>query len=135
MKVLIIEDEPISRKIMGTLLGKYPGLLCDYASDIPEALYFTCTRNYDLVFLDIMMPEYNGQDYLDIVSRLIEQHHITTLDVVIMTAMTSFEKLNELNNYSFVHTTIQKPVKSADISMSVELARRSMENAETIEAN
>jgi len=135
MKVLIIEDEPVSRKIMGTLLGKFPGLLCDYASDIPEALFFTCTGNYDLVFLDIMMPEYNGQDYLDMVSRLIEQQHIKTLNVVIMTAMTSFEKLNELNNYAFVHTTIQKPVKNADIRMSVELARRSLENAEIVEAN
>ena len=68
MKVLIIEDDPISRKMILVLM-KPMAEECDLAKDGLIAIDFfnksiTNGNNYDLVLLDIMLPKMDGQTLL-----------------------------------------------------------------------
>ena len=67
MKVLIVEDDFTSRKLLQTILAPYGE--CDIAVNGKEAVEaFELTMRsgapYDLVCMDIMMPEMDGQEAL-----------------------------------------------------------------------
>ena len=75
MKVLIAEDDEISRDLLVQILEKYAS--CDAVEDGAEAveafrLAWEEQQPYDLVCLDIMMPEMDGQEALKLI-RLTER--------------------------------------------------------------
>jgi two-component system chemotaxis response regulator CheY len=66
-KILIVEDDFISRRILKEILSSYGE--CDMARDGEEAIRAFCLgweeqNPYDLICMDIMMPEMDGQDAL-----------------------------------------------------------------------
>jgi len=67
MRILVVEDDFTSRKILQKILGPYGEV--DIAVNGVEALQaFTASLNdanpYDLICMDIMMPEMDGQTAL-----------------------------------------------------------------------
>lgn len=67
MKVLIVEDDFTSRKLMQTILA--PHGECDIAVNGKEAVEafeaaLEAGHPYDLICMDIMMPEMDGQEAL-----------------------------------------------------------------------
>lgn len=68
MKLLIIEDEPDLLESLCTYLGK-GGLLCEKSSSMREALDKLSNFKYDIVLLDIMLPDGNGLDILDFIKQ------------------------------------------------------------------
>ena len=67
MKVLIVEDDFVSRKILQKMLGHYGE--CDIAVNGEEAIQaFSISlegdSTYDLICMDIMMPGMDGQQAL-----------------------------------------------------------------------
>jgi two-component system chemotaxis response regulator CheY len=76
MKILIVEDDFTNRKIMQKILSAYGD--CDIAVDGMEAIdaFRMATedgRPYDLICMDIMMPNMDGQEALSEI-RNIEQN-------------------------------------------------------------
>lgn len=70
MKALIVEDDFISRLILQKILSPYG--VCDIAVNGKEAITaFTYALEngdpYDLICLDIMMPEMDGRDALKVI--------------------------------------------------------------------
>ena len=64
MKILIIEDErPINNLIRSTLTAD--GYSCDCAFDGKEGADLIEQRQYDLILLDLMLPEISGYDLLE----------------------------------------------------------------------
>jgi len=75
MKILIVEDDFISRKLLKEILKSYGQ--CDIAVDGEEALTafsMALEENspYDLICMDIMMPKMDGQEALKRI-RMAEQ--------------------------------------------------------------
>lgn len=68
MKILIIEDEPDLLESLCAYLGK-GGLLCEKSSSMREALDKLSNFKYDIVLLDIMLPDGNGLDILDFIKQ------------------------------------------------------------------
>jgi len=67
MKILIVEDDFISRKVMLLCMSEFGE--CDIAVDGVEAIAavkhaLDDEKPYDLICLDIMMPNMNGQEAL-----------------------------------------------------------------------
>lgn len=65
MRILIVEDDFIGRKVLQRLLLEYGE--CDVAVDGVEAvkafdLAWSAGMPYDVLFLDIMMPNMSGHD-------------------------------------------------------------------------
>ncbi|MFL5773732.1 MAG: LytR/AlgR family response regulator transcription factor [Flavisolibacter sp.] len=71
LKTVIIEDEPLSRKLMETYCEKC-GLVKLYGSfsTADEALEFLNEKEVDVLFLDVEMPGLNGFELLDRMSYM-----------------------------------------------------------------
>ncbi|MFW0766608.1 heavy metal response regulator transcription factor [Trabulsiella odontotermitis] len=63
MKILVIEDEPKAREYMRSGLTE-SGYVVDVAPDGQEGLFMAQEYYYDLILLDVMMPQMNGWEVM-----------------------------------------------------------------------
>jgi two-component system, sensor histidine kinase and response regulator len=69
MKVMVVEDNPINMKLIESLLGKY-GIVIDKARNGKEAVEILRNNNcYNIIFMDMQMPEMNGINATRIIRR------------------------------------------------------------------
>ena len=59
LRVLVAEDNPVNQKVIVTMLGRF-GYRADIASNGKEALDALHRQPYDLVLMDVQMPEMDG---------------------------------------------------------------------------
>jgi signal transduction histidine kinase/CheY-like chemotaxis protein len=59
LQVLVVEDNKMNQKVIGTML-KSLGHSFDFANDGFEGLIQAKTRRYDVIFMDLIMPEMDG---------------------------------------------------------------------------
>ena len=79
MKILLAEDDFVTRKFMANFLSKYGD--CDVTVDGMEAVdaYMMALEDgdpYDLVCLDIMMPVMDGYQALKNIRDIEREHHV-----------------------------------------------------------
>ena len=85
MKILIIEDErPINNLIRSTLTAD--GYSCDCAFDGKEGADLIEQRQYDLILLDLMLPEISGYALLEYI-RSLGNIRAVQIPVIIISAM------------------------------------------------
>ncbi|CAG0957180.1 partial Sensor protein EvgS, partial [Rhodocyclaceae bacterium] len=58
-RVLLAEDDPICREVMGDLFKEF-GLVLDMAVDGQEAVDLAAGKDYDLILMDMQMPRLDG---------------------------------------------------------------------------
>lgn len=63
-KILLIEDYPVIQEMYAQVL-KDNGFTVDVAADGNEALEKVKKAHYDVVLLDLLLPEVNGIDFLE----------------------------------------------------------------------
>lgn len=66
LKILIVEDEEAISDLIRMHLTR-TGYACEQAFDGKEGADKICSKHYDLVLLDIMLPEISGYELLDYV--------------------------------------------------------------------
>ncbi|MBN2588984.1 MAG: response regulator [Sedimentisphaerales bacterium] len=99
MKILVAEDDLASRKLMHKYLSCYGD--CDIASDGKVAIEaFRCALDenapYDLICLDIMMPNKDGHAALNTIRKIEDDHGIGGFDsvkVIMTTALSDSENI------------------------------------------
>jgi len=65
IRCLIVEDEPLARQIISRYVQQVPTLqLAGECANAIQAFTFLQQRPVDLLFLDIRMPQLNGNDFL-----------------------------------------------------------------------
>jgi len=84
LKILIAEDNPISQKYISTILQKM-GHRTVAVNDGSQVLSTLLQENFDLVLMDIQMPEISGDDALKII-RQFEKSRGGHLTVIALTA-------------------------------------------------
>ena len=101
-KVLVVDDEPINRKLLIEILGDQAA--CDVAGDGKEALdaFRSSLKSepFDIILLDISMPDMDGVEVLRIIRELEEERGVrlgSGIPVIMVTAytapfMTSFKE-------------------------------------------
>jgi two-component system, LytTR family, response regulator len=94
MQVLIVDDEPLSRKaLVNALLARNDIETLDSADDAVQALEMLQQKSYDVLLLDIHMPELSGLELADRLNR--RQHSIPSIIFVTahdQHAVAAFEK-------------------------------------------
>lgn len=84
-KILIVEDNEINMKIVCAMLGSFGyGFECAY--DGKQALGKLKENNFDLILMDIQMPELNGYD----TTKIIRENEVGTEKHVFIIAMTAY---------------------------------------------
>lgn len=94
IKILIVEDEFISRTLLHEMLSPFGH--CDVVTNGVEAInaleqsYISSGSRYDLVCLDIMMPQLSGHEVLREMRRIEEEKDISGPEgtkVIMVTAL------------------------------------------------
>jgi signal transduction histidine kinase/CheY-like chemotaxis protein len=80
-RVLLVEDNRINQRVAGDLLAGL-GVEVDMASDGVEAVECTMGQNYDLVLMDVQMPQMDGLE----ATRQIRAAGLAALPIVGLTA-------------------------------------------------
>lgn len=116
-RILVVEDDTTIRLSLGDVLHKQ-GYEVDQAEDGDRALQLFRGRNYDLVMLDLRLPDMNGLDVMKAVRESDDQ-----VPVVVMTAYpevrTAIASL-KAGAYDYIN----KPFELDDLK---ELVRRALE--------
>lgn len=93
MRILVVEDDFISRRLLCRYLEPFGE--CDVAINGKEAvaavkIALEEDQNYDLICLDIMMPEMGGQEALTVVREMENDHGVSVGNgskIIMTTAM------------------------------------------------
>jgi PAS domain S-box-containing protein len=104
LKILVAEDNVINQKVARTLF-KNIGFDVDFAKNGIEVLDIVKTKKYDIIFMDIMMPEMDG------IQATIElRKNGNDIPIIAMTAnVAKDEKTNAISNG--MNDYITKPVR------------------------
>jgi CheY-like chemotaxis protein/anti-sigma regulatory factor (Ser/Thr protein kinase) len=81
--VLYIEDNPSNLKLVGQILGRRPGIRLMTAHTAAIGLELATHQPFDLILLDINMPEMDGYEVL---AKLQQNKHTRHIPVVAITA-------------------------------------------------
>jgi two-component system chemotaxis response regulator CheY len=92
MRTLIVEDEITSRTILEKVLQAYGA--CDLAMNGREAVdafrrAWDRSRPYDLICMDIRMPELDGQEAMRQIRRIEKQMGVPAAKLVVTTGLNS----------------------------------------------
>lgn len=99
MKILLAEDDFVTRRLLQTILSGFGDV--DAAVNGAEAVeYFKNALNeekpYDLICLDIMMPEVDGQEALKQIREIEKENGISGLKgakIIMITALGDFDNI------------------------------------------
>ncbi|HSQ45285.1 MAG TPA: ATP-binding protein, partial [Lutibacter sp.] len=81
VKILVVEDIALNQLLMRTLLDDF-GFECDIASNGKEAIEKMQTKKYDLVLMDLQMPEMNGFEATEYIRNTMN----STIPILALTA-------------------------------------------------
>ncbi|MDR3630156.1 MAG: response regulator [Desulfocapsaceae bacterium] len=84
-RILLVDDEPINQKVGVAILKKF-GLVTDVAENGCKAVQMVGENFYDLVLMDIQMPEMSGFDATQAIREREAQYGLPRIPIVAMTA-------------------------------------------------
>ncbi len=99
IRILILEDDPISGKLLTTYLEPYGS--CDLATDGKAAIEFfnkaiRSNDGYQLIFVDIMVPEIQGHDVVRMIRETEQKEeipHERRAKIIMTTALSDAENI------------------------------------------
>ncbi len=91
LAILMVEDHPINQLVMVKLLERlgYPPDIVTIANNGVEAIKLVQSNNYDVIFMDLMMPEMGGIEAAQIILGGMDWSKRKKPHIVAMTASTS----------------------------------------------
>jgi len=121
MKILIVEDDFFSRMVLKELMTPFGE--CDYAMNGKEAIAaFSMALShhapYDLICMDIMMPEMDGQEALKIIRQMESERQITgshEVKVIMTTAISDPKSIIEAYYQGGATSYLVKPISKAKL--------------------
>jgi len=123
LRVLVVEDSVSSQKTIQDILSPYAD--CDRALDGISAVgkfrdALLSNKPYDLVFMDITMPQMNGKTALSIIRGIEDQKGAKQTPVIMTTAvgdaMSKIEALHELKATSYLIKPVTKDALMKELS-------------------
>lgn len=117
--ILVVEDNPINQRVMVRMLDKLGFPDIDLASNGIEALKCTERKHYDIVFMDVQMPEMDG---ITATQRLRERDDNKPIAQPVIIALTAgaLKGDKEMCLQAGMDHYLVKPVKLEELSKMLE---------------
>lgn len=113
-KLLLVEDELITQKIIQNYL-KDLGYYCDVASTGFEAIQMATTNAYDIILIDITLPDMKGYDVKHSITKKVGD----TIPFVAITSHSSSKDQDFFESHGIV-TVLKKPVTKYELKDCIE---------------
>jgi CheY-like chemotaxis protein/HPt (histidine-containing phosphotransfer) domain-containing protein len=127
MRVLVVDDHPVNRKIVMGMLGKM-GAVVDEAEDGAHAIEKLSSADYNLVFMDIHMPVLNGLEATKKIRQADASY--SKVPVVALTA-SAFDSDIEESRKAGMNDFLAKPFTYQELVNKVKAHLKSAEPAKT----
>jgi CheY-like chemotaxis protein len=128
-RILVVDDEPAIRALLAKVIERR-GFEADVARDGAEAIEKIAASHYDVLLIDLMMPNVNGFELVDYISRQPHPHPA----VIVITAAAESAPLRHLDG-KIVHSVVHKPFDIDLVADLVEAAANSKERQSVSERN
>jgi CheY-like chemotaxis protein len=117
LKILLAEDNPVNQKLAGAVLKKlgYAGIVI--AENGTKTIEKTVRENFDVVLMDIQMPEMDGLE----ATKIIRSSNIKQPVIIAMTA-NSMPEDREICLSAGMNDYISKPIKFEELMKALEKA-------------
>jgi sigma-B regulation protein RsbU (phosphoserine phosphatase) len=103
-RVLVVDDEPAIRALLKKIIERR-GYEVDDARDGAEAIDLLRDNDYDLLLIDLMMPNVSGFELVDHLAKL---ERVPRPAVIVITAAAESTPLRLLDP-AIVHSVVRKP--------------------------
>lgn len=122
-KVLVVEDDVTNYTLANKILGRY-GLSVDWAKDGREAVLAVKDGDYDLVFMDLQMPEMDGVEAAHAINEMALSHppYIAALTA------NALEESRVACDDAGMHDFITKPVSADTVKAALRRFKKYTEN-------
>ncbi len=108
LNILVVEDNMINQKVAITIL-KSLGYEVDIASNGEEGIKMSEDKNYDLIFMDLIMPVIDG---FEAARRILEKDN--NVKIIALTADSTTEAIKKAE-LSGMERFVSKPVKQQEV--------------------
>jgi CheY-like chemotaxis protein len=119
LKILVIEDNVEISEAMSFFCGVRKDIDCQVINTGQEGLDRIRAEKFDLVLLDLAMPEFSGYD---VIKSLKQDGLLESRNIVIFTASSNQDPLKEMGN-SGVKEIFKKPFSLDDLIKLIERYR------------
>ncbi|MBC8211959.1 MAG: PAS domain S-box protein [Gammaproteobacteria bacterium] len=106
LRILICEDNPDVSQVLSAML-KNEGMNCDIASSAAGAKALLKTRHYQVMLLDLGLPDQNG---LELITELKQDEQTRDLPIIVVSALAEESRAVFRGDVITVVDWIQKPV-------------------------
>ena len=114
-KVLVVDDNQINLELVDALLSKY-GLDLDMANNGYEAIEYAKNNEYDLIFMDHMMPGMDGIEAMHRIRALGGEHE--NQKIICLTANTIVGVKEQMVQEGF-NGFLSKPIDISELEMTL----------------
>ena len=121
MRLLIVDDNEEITEVISFYCNSNKDIDCQVINDGPQGLERIREENFDLILLDIAMPEFSGWD---IIQSLKQDRLIESKKIVIFTASSNRKLFDEMKNAG-VKDVFKKPCSLDDLTELIEKYRPS----------
>ena len=115
-RILVIDDEPDVVSYLSAFLED-EGFQVLTAGNGPDGLTLAREQAPDLITLDITMPGMSG---IEVLTTLRRDDHLNCIPVVIITGVTSFDKLTDYRDVRAPEGFMQKPIDLVQLRSTIE---------------
>jgi len=120
-KMLLVEDHPVNQKVAMRILQQF-GYTTDLAGNGLDAIKAVKNRKYDILFMDVQMPDMDGLE----ATRLIRDLPLEQPYIIAMTA-NALKEDREICLKAGMNDYISKPIRQEEVKRVIELASVNLE--------
>ncbi len=115
--VLLVEDNYINQKIAGAFLRKW-GYTVTIANDGKEALLLIISKNYQVILMDLQMPEMDGYESTNHI-RSMEDPYFKTVPIIAFSASSTINSKEAAESHGMTDF-INKPLIVEEFQLKID---------------
>lgn len=96
--ILVVEDNPVNQLVLRSILRKWKGVTYDFAGHGLEALDKMNTQTFDLILMDLQMPEMDGYEATSAIRMGQAGAQHSNIPIIAVTADTTEKSKIQANN-------------------------------------